>query len=234
MGILEIRNDVRVPTVITFLHNTTLIPKGYNTNQQKNKAREPSQAVDFSTETTTMASWRGISKAVSSRIRLQKHPRIAANNLSLLPISQQSSSVAAPLAQNLIHLAKRWHGGPHVDHEHADSIHVSFLDNEGKKLKVDVDAYVGESLLQVAQRNDIELEGACEGVCACSTCHVIFPDEDLFDSLEEASEDEEDMLDMAYGLTETSRLGCQIIISKDMDGMEIEIPPATRNFYVDG
>lgn len=121
-----------------------------------------------------------------------------------------------------------------MDHEHADSIHVSFLDADGNKLKADVDAYVGESLLQVAQRNDIELEGACEGVCACSTCHVIFPDEDLFDSLEEASEDEEDMLDMAYGLQETSRLGCQIIISKDMDGMEVEIPPATRNFYVDG
>ena len=129
---------------------------------------------------------------------------------------------------------KRWHGGPHIDHDHADSVHVSFLDIDGNPLKANVDAYVGESLLQVAQRNDIELEGACEGVCACSTCHVVIPDEDTFDELDEASEDEEDMLDMAYGLTETSRLGCQITITRDMDGMEVEVPPATRNFYVDG
>lgn len=130
---------------------------------------------------------------------------------------------------------KRWHGGPLVDHDHAGSIHVSFVDVDGNPVKADVDAYVGESLLQVAQRNDIELEGACEGVCACSTCHVIFPDEDVFDNiLEEASEDEEDMLDMAFGLTETSRLSCQVIVTDEMDGMEIEIPAATRNFYVDG
>lgn len=141
---------------------------------------------------------------------------------------------AVPLAATQNFIAKRWHGGPHVDHDHADSVHVSFVNVDGSPLKANVDAYVGESLLQVAQRNDIELEGACEGVCACSTCHVIVPDEDVFDALEEASEDEEDMLDMAYGLTETSRLGCQIIITDEMDGMKIEIPPATRNFYVDG
>eukprot|EP00533_Pseudo-nitzschia_delicatissima_P014337 CAMPEP_0197279382 /NCGR_PEP_ID=MMETSP1432-20130617/20018_1 /TAXON_ID=44447 /ORGANISM="Pseudo-nitzschia delicatissima, Strain UNC1205" /LENGTH=215 /DNA_ID=CAMNT_0042745917 /DNA_START=200 /DNA_END=847 /DNA_ORIENTATION=- len=128
----------------------------------------------------------------------------------------------------------RWHGGPDIDHHHADSIHVSFVDADGNFLKEEVDAYIGESLLQVAQRNDIELEGACEGVCACSTCHVIF-EEKIFDNLlEEASEDEEDMLDMAYGLTETSRLGCQITVTPEMDGMKVEIPPATRNFYVDG
>lgn len=131
--------------------------------------------------------------------------------------------------------SKRWHGGPHVDHDHADSVHISFVDTEGNPVKAHVDAYVGESLLQVAQRNDIELEGACEGVCACSTCHIIIPDSDTFDNLlEEASEDEEDMLDMAFGLTETSRLGCQILVTDEMEGMEIEIPAATRNFYVDG
>mmetsp|Transcript_13192 Transcript_13192/g.27028 ORF Transcript_13192/g.27028 Transcript_13192/m.27028 type:complete len:481 (-) Transcript_13192:155-1597(-) len=130
--------------------------------------------------------------------------------------------------------SKRWHGGPHVNHDHAHSVHVTFVDGDGKPIKADVDAYVGESLLQVAQRNDIELEGACEGVCACSTCHVIFPDWDVFESLEEASEDEEDMLDMAFGLTETSRLSCQIIVTEEMDGLTVEIPKATRNFYVDG
>lgn len=146
-------------------------------------------------------------------------------------ITSLQQSQPSPLTTTI---AKRWHGGPHVDHEHADSVHVSFIDGEGNVLKQDVDAYVGESLLQVAQRNDIDLEGACEGVCACSTCHIIFPDWEVFDALEEASEDEEDMLDMAYGLTETSRLGCQILVNPDMDGIQIEIPAATRNFYVDG
>jgi len=159
----------------------------------------------------------------SGRSLLQSYNTIQCHN--------NNNNNAAPLHA----LHKRWHGGPHVDHDHADLIHVSFVDHDGNPVKPDVDAYVGESLLQVAQRNDIELEGACEGVCACSTCHVVIPDEDAFyNTLEEASEDEEDMLDMAFGLTETSRLSCQIIVTDEMDGLQIEIPAATRNFYVDG
>jgi len=92
---------------------------------------------------------------------------------------------------------------------------------------------LGESLLQVAHEYEIELEGACEGVCACSTCHVILED-DVFNKLPEASEDEEDMLDQAFGLTPTSRLGCQVKIEKHHEGMTVKIPHATRNFYVDG
>jgi Na+-transporting NADH:ubiquinone oxidoreductase subunit NqrF len=71
------------------------------------------------------------------------------------------------------------------------------------------------------------------GVCACSTCHIIAPWK-VFDSLPETSEDEEDMLDMAFGLQETSRLGCQITVTQDMEGVVWEMPKATRNFYVDG
>lgn len=87
--------------------------------------------------------------------------------------------------------------------------------------------------MRVAQKNDVELEGACEASIACSTCHVILSP-DVFDCQEEASEEEEDMLDMAFGLTETSRLGCQIIVSKTMEGSKVTLPKATRNFYVDG
>ena len=94
-----------------------------------------------------------------------------------------------------------------------------------------VDARVGESLLQTAHRHDIELEGACEGVCACSTCHLIFPQE-VYDKLPESSEEEEDMLDMAYGLTETSRLGCQVIVSKDMEGIEVKMPSGKSAFLL--
>lgn len=73
--------------------------------------------------------------------------------------------------------------------------------------------------------------GACEGVCACSTCHVIL-EEELYDNLPEATEAEEDMLDKAFGLTGTSRLGCQVKLTKDMENTLITLPKATRNFYV--
>lgn len=98
---------------------------------------------------------------------------------------------------------------------------------------ITVDARIGETLLQTAHRFHIDLEGACEGVCACSTCHLIFSN-DVYDQLPEPSEDEEDMLDMAFGLTSTSRLGCQVIVEECMSGMQVTLPAATRNFYVDG
>jgi len=79
-----------------------------------------------------------------------------------------------------------------------------------------------------------ERKGACEGSLACSTCHVIVEDQAVFDKLPEACDDENDMLDLAFGLTETSRLGCQIIAKEDIDGIRVKIPAATRNFAVDG
>jgi len=78
----------------------------------------------------------------------------------------------------------------------------------------------------------IEL-GACEGSVACSTCHVILSPEH-YDLLPEPSDDENDMLDMAFGLTDTSRLGCQVHIARELDGMTATLPSATRNMFVDG
>lgn len=95
-----------------------------------------------------------------------------------------------------------------------------------------IDAPEGISLLEVAHQNDIDLEGACEGSLACSTCHVIV-EEEFFEKLEEPSEDEEDMLDLAFGLTHTSRLGCQIIMNSETDGITVALPEATRNMAVD-
>jgi 2Fe-2S ferredoxin len=95
-----------------------------------------------------------------------------------------------------------------------------------------IDAPLGISLLEVAHQNDIDLEGACEGSLACSTCHVVI-DEAFFDLLPEASEDEEDMLDLAFGLTHTSRLGCQIMMTDELDGLTVSLPNATRNMMVD-
>ena len=95
-----------------------------------------------------------------------------------------------------------------------------------------IDAPNGISLLEVAHKNDIDLEGACEGSLACSTCHVII-DEEFFDMLPEATEDEEDMLDLAFGLSHTSRLGCQIIVNDSIDGITVSLPSGTRNMAVD-
>src|SRR4051812_7361787 len=98
--------------------------------------------------------------------------------------------------------------------------------------RVEVEAPVGLSVLEIAHKNNIPLEGACEGSLACSTCHVIV-DEQYFDMLDEPSENEEDMLDLAFGLTHTSRLGCQIKMSEELDGLTVKLPEATRNMMVD-
>jgi 2Fe-2S ferredoxin len=105
-----------------------------------------------------------------------------------------------------------------------------FVNSDG--IEVAVDAPNGVSVLEIAHKNHISLEGACEGSLACSTCHVIV-DAAFFDKLKEASEDEEDMLDLAFGLTHTSRLGCQIIMCDELDGLKVSLPAATRNMAVD-
>ncbi|XP_018327583.1 adrenodoxin [Agrilus planipennis] len=107
-------------------------------------------------------------------------------------------------------------------------IRVTFLKANGER--IESKGKVGDSLLDVVVNNNIDLDGfgACEGTLTCSTCHLIFKKED-FDRLPEKPTDEElDMLDLAYDLTETSRLGCQIILSEDLDGLEIKVP-ATIN-----
>ena len=101
-----------------------------------------------------------------------------------------------------------------------------FIDRDGTEREVD--APIGQSVLEIAHRHGIDIEGACEGSLACSTCHVIV-DPEWYELLKEASEDEEDMLDLAFNLSNTSRLGCQIIISEELDGLIVRLPAATRN-----
>ena len=107
---------------------------------------------------------------------------------------------------------------------------MTFIDRDGQRHQVD--APVGLSVLEIAHRNKIDLEGACEGSLACSTCHVIVEDED-FDRLAEPTEDEEDMLDLAFGLTRTSRLGCQIVITEALDGLVVRLPAGSNNLLKD-
>lgn len=96
----------------------------------------------------------------------------------------------------------------------------------------EVDAPLGLSVLEIAHKNSIPLEGACEGSLACSTCHVIV-NEAYYNKLNTPSENEEDMLDLAFGLTHTSRLGCQIKMTEALDGLTVMLPEATRNMMVD-
>ena len=104
-----------------------------------------------------------------------------------------------------------------------------FVERDGTRREVE--APLGLSVLEIAHRHGIDIEGACEGSLACSTCHVIV-EPDWYDLLEAASEDEEDMLDLAFNLTKTSRLGCQIVITEELDGLTVQLPAATRNLLL--
>ncbi len=103
---------------------------------------------------------------------------------------------------------------------------MTFIERDGTRREVDAPA--GLSVLEIAHRHGIDIEGACEGSLACSTCHVIV-DPDWFAKLASPTEDEEDMLDLAFGLEKTSRLGCQIVITEALDGLVVRLPAATRN-----
>ncbi|XP_068625955.1 adrenodoxin-like protein 2, mitochondrial [Battus philenor] len=105
-----------------------------------------------------------------------------------------------------------------------EKVKITFVLNDGKRLETE--ANVGDTLLDVVVNNDLNIEGfgACEGTVTCSTCHVILKPEDYERLPEEASDEERDMLDLAYGLTDTSRLGCQVTITKDMEGLEVQVP----------
>uniref|UniRef100_A0A3B5LRE1 Ferredoxin-2, mitochondrial n=1 Tax=Xiphophorus couchianus TaxID=32473 RepID=A0A3B5LRE1_9TELE len=105
-------------------------------------------------------------------------------------------------------------------------VNVVYIDRSGERIPVK--AKVGDNVLYLAHKHGIDLEGegACEASLACSTCHVYVNSAHL--------DKEDDMLDMAPMLQENSRLGCQIILTPDLDGIELTLPKVTRNFYVDG
>jgi len=98
---------------------------------------------------------------------------------------------------------------------------ITFVNRDGTE-KV-VDAKTGFSLMEVAVENDIDIEAACEGSLACATCHLVL-DSDWYERLGAPSEDEEDMLDLAFGLTKTSRLSCQIRVTDELDGLRVSLP----------
>eukprot|EP00440_Ansanella_granifera_P016555 gb/GFBE01017984.1/.p1 GENE.gb/GFBE01017984.1/~~gb/GFBE01017984.1/.p1 ORF type:complete len:168 (+),score=28.95 gb/GFBE01017984.1/:1-504(+) len=126
--------------------------------------------------------------------------------------------------------AVRWHKTV-VDDGTAEKISFHFKLRDGSRKTVSVPS--GTTVLEAAHANEIDLEGACEASLACSTCHVILP-QDLYDTKGEPCEEEEDLLDMCPCLSPTSRLGCQVIVDKSLQDKEVTLPPMTLNFYVDG
>jgi 2Fe-2S ferredoxin len=103
---------------------------------------------------------------------------------------------------------------------------MTFVERDGTAREVD--APLGLSVLEIAHKHNVDIEGACEGSLACSTCHVIV-DPAWYPKLVTATEDEEDMLDLAFDLQETSRLGCQLIMTEKLDGLVVRLPSGSRN-----
>ncbi len=108
-------------------------------------------------------------------------------------------------------------------------VKVTFIDGR-KKTRTVCEAPIGKTLLTVGIDNRQEIEAACDGTCACSTCHV-YIDEEHFAKLPKASDDEEDMLDLAIQRKETSRLCCQITVTAECDGMERTLPTEVSNQF---
>lgn len=110
-----------------------------------------------------------------------------------------------------------------------ESVKVTFLFPNGER--VEAKGQEGDNLLDIVINENVEIDGfgACEGTLACSTCHLIFSQEDFEKLPEEATDEELDMLDLAYGLKDTSRLGCQVCISKKLSGIEVKIPEGVND-----
>nr|XP_045001651.1 adrenodoxin, mitochondrial [Jaculus jaculus] len=109
-----------------------------------------------------------------------------------------------------------------------DKITVHFKNRDGETLTTK--GKVGDSLLDVVIENNLDIDGfgACEGTLACSTCHLIFEDH-IYEKLDAITDEENDMLDLAYGLTDRSRLGCQVCLTKAMDNMTVRVPDAVAD-----
>ncbi|KAL3521757.1 hypothetical protein ACH5RR_019906 [Cinchona calisaya] len=162
----------------------------------------------------------------------------AVKNLLKAQVASTARTLHVPIGQNqnLLPLIRQRLCTTAADNEkhneEREKISVAFVDKDGEEKHIRVP--VGMSMLEAAHENDVDLEGACEGSLACSTCHVIVMDVNYYNKLEDPTDEENDMLDLAFGLSDTSRLGCQIIANPDIDGIRLAIPAATRNFAVDG
>eukprot|EP01065_Artemidia_motanka_P029420 TRINITY_DN35535_c0_g1_i1.p1 TRINITY_DN35535_c0_g1~~TRINITY_DN35535_c0_g1_i1.p1 ORF type:complete len:177 (+),score=25.17 TRINITY_DN35535_c0_g1_i1:74-604(+) len=158
----------------------------------------------------------------SGRVRAAR----LATSQPLFRSAQRNGKQAAQRLQRRAH-------GEQIDGELGEGpLRVHWVSPDGRTTTT-TRCHEGQHLLKVAHDCDLNVEGACEGACACSTCHIVV-DQRWFSQLPEATEDEEDMLDQAFELTPQSRLGCQVKMTPELSGMTVRLPRATRNMYVDG
>ncbi|OCT93234.1 adrenodoxin [Xenopus laevis] len=140
-----------------------------------------------------------------------------------------SSRLRVPAARTVLGQSSRCLGLRHFRwFSSEDKVTVKFINRDGDTLVAE--GKVGESLLDVVVGKNLDIDGfgACEGTLACSTCHLIFEDH-VFEQLEPITDEEMDMLDLAYGLTDTSRLGCQICLKKSMNGIMVKVPDSVAD-----
>jgi len=169
-----------------------------------------------------------VERLVSSAAFLSRN-QVATTESKTLPTNYRWNSTNLWTNQTALgHRDRYFHSSRVVREE--ETITVNYIMRDGSVNKVQ--AKIGENLLNTAHENGIEdLEGACECSLACSTCHV-YVDDEYFNKLPEPNDDEKDMLDLAFALTPKSRLGCQIIAKKEIDGIIVKLPPAIRNLSI--
>ncbi|KAH8664623.1 2Fe-2S ferredoxin-type domain-containing protein [Xylariales sp. PMI_506] len=176
------------------------------------------------------------SKSIARGLRYLTTTPYTSHLRQVCPSIRSSASIARASSWSAWALAspsRSFSTTPRQSHGHVtapkqgEELYVTFIDKEEREHKLAVSK--GDNLLDIAQAHDLEMEGACGGSCACSTCHVIVMDQEYFDRMPEAEDDENDMLDLAFGLQETSRLGCQITMTKELDGLRVKLPSMTRN-----
>ncbi|ODV86981.1 hypothetical protein CANARDRAFT_27318 [[Candida] arabinofermentans NRRL YB-2248] len=151
---------------------------------------------------------------------------------SVLPIPIRSNIVNVTNQLTCSQLSRSFQTSSIALHGHlkkpvpGEELRITFITKDGGQKTFEVAE--GDNILDIAQANHVDMEGACGGSCACSTCHIIV-DPEYYDSIPEPDDDENDMLDLAFGLTETSRLGCQVNMTKELDGIRVALPTMTRN-----
>ena len=99
---------------------------------------------------------------------------------------------------------------------------IKVIDRDGNKHELEGDT--NSTLMEILRDADLDIEAACGGCCACATCHVYINDQWL-EKISPKDDDEESMLDQAFDVKDTSRLSCQINLTEDLDGIELELAP---------
>ncbi|MCB9082377.1 MAG: 2Fe-2S iron-sulfur cluster binding domain-containing protein [Lewinellaceae bacterium] len=108
----------------------------------------------------------------------------------------------------------------------ANMVHITVIDRQGVTHQLEGPTDMNMNMMELCKAHDLPVKGTCGGMALCSTCHVyVLSDHEL----REMSEDEENMLDQAFFVEDNSRLGCQIPITEDLDGLVVQLAPETED-----